>query len=344
MAKYNRRLRFGLFYALVTLFFVEVFFRLLFIFSNLNINAFIKNSMYTADPLLGYALKPGFSMHHRHQVVKINTSGFRADEIDETSNLVFCLGGSSTFGYFNSQNETWPHLLDGLIQKEMNNWQFINAGVPGYNSWQGSTRTLTELVHFHPKLIIVSHVWNDLKYFSHPADWKNFRDDKIFNVYVKPGLIERNYYTYIMFNAMYHKLFGNITPGGEAKFQNKKGQIKLNAEAFQFYAGNLERLLDEAKNRGIRIILMDELYLRGKANTLDISEEEVDVLFAKSDKILRKMSEKYKVPYIRLNEKIAVSEDIMDDHIHPNSKGNLLIAEEIKTVLRNILFTSHEGK
>jgi lysophospholipase L1-like esterase len=345
MAKYSRRVRFVLILALAILFFVEVSFRLLFTFSNLDIKAFIKNSMYTADPLLGYALKPGFSWYHRHQSIKINANGFRGDEINETKNLVFCVGGSTTFGAFNSQNETWPHLLDSLIKKETDNWQFINAGVPGYNSWQGSTRIITEIVHFYPKLIIVSHIWNDLNSFTYPAHTKNFRNAS--NLYSYTGLIGRNYYSYIMFNAIYRRLyfefFENITEGGGQKFQDTKDQVKLNIEALKLYTGNIERLISELINRGIKIILLDEPYLHNELRirrNMKMSDKEANTLFSSADNILTKLSEKYKIPYIRLNEKISINEDLMDDHVHPNIKGNLLIAEEIKHAVQDVLFTS----
>ena len=128
-----------------------------------------RNPIHMVDRELFWKLVPG---HSSGQVV-INQEGFRSEELtrpkpDGTLRIVV-LGDSVTFGFNVAEKETYAYKLaqylsDRSFQRprwRYRNTEVINAGVPGYSSWQG--RKLYEIVvrGYEPDLVIAMFGYND---------------------------------------------------------------------------------------------------------------------------------------------------------------------------------------
>ena len=128
-----------------------------------------RNPFHMADRELFWKLVPG---HSSGQVV-INQEGFRSKELtrakpDGTLRIVV-LGDSVTFGFNVAEKESYAyklaqHLSDRSFQRprwRSRNTEVMNAGVPGYSSWQG--RKLYEIVvrGYEPDLVIAMFGYND---------------------------------------------------------------------------------------------------------------------------------------------------------------------------------------
>lgn len=101
--------------------------------------------------------------------IAINADGFRGPEIARpkppgTVRIAF-LGGSTTFSAEVSGNEaTWPHLVTEGLKKRWPERQFdyINAGVPGYALRTSLKRFELSVKRFEPDIIVIYHATNDL--------------------------------------------------------------------------------------------------------------------------------------------------------------------------------------
>ncbi len=111
-----------------------------------------------------------YGMFAKPTPIRINNMGFRGQDFDATKDKntfrIICLGGSSTFGFFDRDDFTYPALLqerfdeDGRTQVEV-----INTGVPHakLDNLVGMLRG--ELLGYDPDLITLYTGFNDASYY-----------------------------------------------------------------------------------------------------------------------------------------------------------------------------------
>lgn len=98
--------------------------------------------------------------------VTIDQDGFRASDgeinraVAEGRPLAFLLGGSAAFGYRASRDAT---TITGYLNKRQNAFVFVNAGVPGWDSWQELVRLKHQVVTYSPSLVISYTLFNDIE-------------------------------------------------------------------------------------------------------------------------------------------------------------------------------------
>jgi lysophospholipase L1-like esterase len=93
-----------------------------------------------------------------------NSLGLRGPEVaDDGAHRILAIGDSCTWGWRVSQDESYPavlnHLLDGWETKRR--YTVINAGVPGYTSYQGLLYFRERGILLHPEVVIIGFGFND---------------------------------------------------------------------------------------------------------------------------------------------------------------------------------------
>ena len=92
--------------------------------------------------------------------MKINEQGLRGEETSVSKPAgvfrVLCLGDSSTFGCNVPLKQTYPYLLERLLRQRnpQRSIEVLNAGVPGYSSYQGMRALETWLADYQPDLVV----------------------------------------------------------------------------------------------------------------------------------------------------------------------------------------------
>ncbi len=124
--------------------------------------------LYEADPVLFWKLRPG--REHRPTqpgYMRINSFGFRDDELPvakpKGTYRIFTLGDSCTFGDGVSNDETYANVAGRLLNGRFPEKRIdvINAGVPGYTSYQARRLLERDLLRFEPDAITVYVGIND---------------------------------------------------------------------------------------------------------------------------------------------------------------------------------------
>jgi lysophospholipase L1-like esterase len=101
------------------------------------------------------------------QGVISNRQGLREDheipfQKDPAQLRILCLGDSCTFGYLLSHDQTYVEMLESRLQERCSApVECINAGVPGYTSFQGLQYLRTEGLRYQPDLVILDFGWNE---------------------------------------------------------------------------------------------------------------------------------------------------------------------------------------
>jgi lysophospholipase L1-like esterase len=120
---------------------------------------------WTPHPYLSYAPTPGYSKGQTFH----NALGYRNNEFPlEKPNgayRIVTLGGSSTYDVrIEDNNQTFAAQLEKLLKEEYGYQQVevINAGVPGYNSWEILTNLEFRVLDLDPDLVIIYEGTNDV--------------------------------------------------------------------------------------------------------------------------------------------------------------------------------------
>jgi len=139
-----------------------------------------QRSLYPA-----YRLWPGTVVRGEggRERIRINQWGYRDDDLSPEKRpdevRIVCYGGSSTYGYFISENsKTWPQQLEQHLSKKVPgiHWNVINAGVPGYTRFHNLVDFESLRQEIDPDCIIIYGYWNDLA-CSFPNHEGEFRSD-----------------------------------------------------------------------------------------------------------------------------------------------------------------------
>ncbi|MGC4098624.1 MAG: SGNH/GDSL hydrolase family protein [Nitrospira sp.] len=100
--------------------------------------------------------------------VFINSRGFRGGEFDDTKKpgitRIVTLGSSSTFGYYDRDNETYPYYLEQHLNEILaptGKVEVINLGIPHLRSEEILALFYTEVLPLHPDIVTFYEGVND---------------------------------------------------------------------------------------------------------------------------------------------------------------------------------------
>ncbi|SYZ74655.1 conserved hypothetical protein [Candidatus Zixiibacteriota bacterium] len=98
-------------------------------------------------------------------IYRINALGMRGAMPSPTSHAVriVALGNSVTFGWGVDEDSTFETQLRQMINKDpaLPQVEVINAGIPGYSSFQGRRYYVEEISKLHPDILMVMFGWGD---------------------------------------------------------------------------------------------------------------------------------------------------------------------------------------
>lgn len=139
--------------------------------------------MLDYDPERFWKLRPNVVINDANnsfwQGTVSNSLGFRSEEFQlarsPDSLRVVCFGDSSTFGIGSRMEHTWPSQLETLIANsiqfsDVDKIEVINAGVPGYSSYQGLQHMRQEIDRLQPDVVMASYANNDFWHWDQTTD------------------------------------------------------------------------------------------------------------------------------------------------------------------------------
>lgn len=124
-----------------------------------------KEFLWTSHQYLNYYPSPNY----RKGLLSHNSLGYRGDEfsVDKPEGVyrIVALGGSTVYSEKVKDNaKTFTAQLENVLRDEYGyqNVQVINAGVPGYNTWESLINLEFRVLDLRPDLVIVYHNTNDV--------------------------------------------------------------------------------------------------------------------------------------------------------------------------------------
>jgi lysophospholipase L1-like esterase len=132
-------------------------------------------SIFVRDDRLGWKLRPNTTDMWGGVEVHINERGFRGPVVpyDRTpgTRRVLYLGDSVTFGYkVANWQDTYPYLVGSLLAgRDSIPNETVNLAVEGYSQWQEYAVMSDEGYRYHPDLVVIGFVLNDVTEMFHLA-------------------------------------------------------------------------------------------------------------------------------------------------------------------------------
>jgi len=237
---------------------------------------------------------------------------------DEDCIRIVCLGDSTTEGYRLKLAETYPYILETLLNKGRNSNKFevINAGVAGYSSLQSLRYFKKRIMQYDPDIITLQLGLNDMRpavvcadkdkgEFINVADKLN---TDLFNVLNKSALFRFLVY---LNGRVLHRI---------GKIKDNNGRPIRRVEPDDFY-NNYVELIKIANQNKIAVVL---LTLQNKHHN---DNEYNSIVWA--------IAQAYNIPIADICSIFWNSreKDLFIDDIHPTALGNQIIASEIYEII-----------
>lgn len=287
--------------------------------------------IFEPDPVLLWKLRPGVVMGAG--IEPINSKGFRGKEFSDEKRKgikrVIAVGDSVTFG----GEVSYPALLEKCLGPS---YEVINAGVPGYSSFQGLRLVETRLLGYKPDVLLVMYGWND-----HWLAWGFSDSEQRFSV------ADSSEHFSVLRNLKIFQFLSWLLSGSK-RATPKKFRVPLSE-----YQANLRKIVALAKANSVELVLLTapsalklgmvpDFLFHLKFIDGDQREPQAQTAFK-----LKKLHESYNdvVRQIAMEDNnvklvdISRQWDSMDisklfrdpskDVIHPNADGYRLIAQTI---------------
>lgn len=277
----------------------------------------LNHSYLEPDPLLYWKLKS------KKTGVAVNSLGARGKEFSKAKKpgvfRIVCLGDSCTYGSAIAHDEdTYPDILEKILNSSGNqllHYEVINAGVPGYSSYQGLMYLQKIIVGWKPDLVTV--------YFGHNCDYAINRYYLIepSNKWPLIGrlndLLEYSYlYNLIKSHLLKLKIYllTKISKDFPAQYRKKY---------YDLIKTHYLKMANIATEDGFKIIFLNYPTIAfgegilGKGSDVDQSIEEA--------------SREGGVPLVDIIEALKDNggKDLLLDTVHPNEAGHRVVAYEI---------------
>ena len=119
-----------------------------------------------ADSLTGWRVVPGTQQDFGvPEPTHINQHGLRAPEfpLEKTANeqRILLLGDSTVYGVLVRDEDSFGGLLEQLLKPTNPAIRVMNAGCPGYSSWQALQLFRERLLPLKPDVVVIATIWSD---------------------------------------------------------------------------------------------------------------------------------------------------------------------------------------
>jgi lysophospholipase L1-like esterase len=329
----------------------------------------IKSFMADADPeghsaaFDGYFKFPPRRTLHQYGLfkkatpIRINAHGFRGPEFEtrkpESVIRIVCVGESSTFGFYNTDDGTYPALLSRLLNDpggrgHQSPYEVINAGIPHANSDNIRALVEKELLGYRPDVLTLYAGYNDASVLMSPS-----------TAHKVLTWLHGHIASYVAFKAVVTKLGGPTLPsrwsthGAESTSSHVDQQVRLHS---QRYRANVEHVVQAARANGVKIVLVKQAMTTGWGDGSGLTyQEKVEnarrslasgkqisgaettmIVHAALMSILDSVAAEHKLPLIDYIAEVNRHPEFFASYVHLTEAGNLALAQALSAVVKTL--------
>jgi lysophospholipase L1-like esterase len=271
-----------------------------------------------------------------------NNLGLRNREILQKENGVFrimFLGDSLIWSSETSSGKLYTEVVEKNLNKLLyvnKNIEVINAGIPGYTTYQELEFLNVYGLDMQPDLVVLGFVFNDVfyKYLHRPTGEKIIAPEPEsrlhrFNTDSFPGMLFRKSYLAHELTYAFRKLSYKLSLSPFYTFEHRN-DFYLAWKSYGWtdtekLIGKMHQQLAD-KNIPLVIVIFP---ISDQVDNEYINRDRNYVLYPQSR--IKKISEKYDIPYMDLTNAIyqGGGRKLFSDYLHLTEEGNDIVASEI---------------
>lgn len=311
--------------------------------------------------------------------VSINTQGFRGREIIETKQpgviRIVTLGASSTFGYFDRDDETYPYYLEQKLNEDSQlpgRFEVVNLGIPHLQSEQILALFLAEAIPLQPDVVTFYEAINDaargnpsLSDRGNSSKQKSNSQNatlrkKLSSLYplkVAYGIARDHLVTVAFADSLLQNMIAEPT-------FNRKEVEQYIAGTSEHFIGNIDTIYKECQRRGIIFVA-----LKQQAKSYMVQDTDMKgITYAQEAKMVKDKLEKEdaivkvelsflthtvlttslenwatsnRVPFVDVVKVLDQDRDVLVSWVHLSPRGNRMIADALAEEIRQLV--GHRG-
>jgi lysophospholipase L1-like esterase len=301
-----------------------------------------------------YKLPPNYVLRgaagQREETASTNALGFRGPDFSPVKARgtfrVICLGESSTFGYKNRDDETYPFQLQQRLRRRGLPAEVINAGFPYYNTGSILSLLNAELLSYDPDLITLYAAYNDTSWPTQVG------------VIGRAALWVQNHsIAYLLTRDS----MGSLVSKVERRVYDRAIPQKLRDQAFredddrvaQRYRANVRTIVDIARSRGIPLVVVTQPVSGREAGYESLTYEqesrvvrekfergealsEIETWMLKHRHLMAELNQIAVTEHLPIVDNIAIVDQDrrrLASWVHLTPEGNERLAEALETVI-----------
>lgn len=297
--------------------------------------------VYDRNARLMWRFRPGITTSSRlfsDLDYSINSLGMRGPDVAEKSDAfrIVALGNSCTFGWGVSLKDTWVRKLEILLAEQIpdRSIELINAGVPGYSSFQGKRYLADDLIALQPDMVLVMFGHND--HFPTGRGISDSAQQLNSSLLIKSQNLVSKLRLYRLLRKGLLKLTSDKT---EARLDDISGVKRVSRP--EFFA-NLREIVRLAKSSNVQPVLLIppvaslENYYEGTVSNFHHLHE----LYQKE---MIRASQYEEAPTVDLQAAFSdystLFDDATNDPIHFNRQGHEVVARAIAEAIAPLIET-----
>jgi lysophospholipase L1-like esterase len=315
-----------------------------------NFNLETGSGLYYSHPYISYEMRPGYQSGGR---AHINSLGFRGDPITENKGpgtyRIVALGDSTTYGIYNTYNETYPYLLQEQMRHELatDRIEVINAGLVSSTTTENLIRFLLRILPLEPDMLILysggdmfPRVFNNYR-----GDYSHFRRTPI----AKSFLIDKSYVGRLLERSVIWRFRPNRDLMNSNlleytwKMENFPRDDADKIKNFRnsgpgVFRRNLRYIIDAALDNGVKPVLVTFAFNKDAPKWLhDIPDEVWSRGVDEGNEVVLELARKYQLPLCDFYEYGLKDKMIFEDSLHLNAYGNAKLAECVREAISDTI-------
>lgn len=287
--------------------------------------------IYKKDPALFWTFRENISTRSSKfsdLTYHINSYGFRGSEIalEKKGSRILCLGNSCTFGWGVTQEATWVSKLHSFLDNQFpsEGYEVINAGVPGYSSYQGRVCFEKKLLALKPDIVLIMFGWND-----HFAAGKGISDQE----QKMPGgfiITLHNFFSQFKTYQLMRKLILSASEKQEfVSLGQMEGKRRVSPDEFYLNLASIAHL--SRKNHAVPVLLVPPI--ASSRNYFNGTVTQLHVIHEAYQERIRLLAERENISVIDLQAEFDryrnLYHDAYGDPTHFNELGHRVAAQAI---------------
>jgi lysophospholipase L1-like esterase len=299
--------------------------------------------------------------------VSINSQGFRGREIDQTkkpgATRIVTLGSSSTFGYYDRDNETYPNYLEQKLNQDAEatgRFEVINLGIPHLHSEEILALFYAEAIPLQPDVVTFYEGVNDaargnpiVKEGDRKNPTQRQNQTAITPLKAVYGMVRDNLITVAFMDSIRQNMIAEPT------FNRRQVERHMTGTS-EHFIGNIDKLYQECQRRGIVFVA-----LKQQAKSHMIKEEDMKgVTYAHEVQMIKNKLEKEgaikprelhllthsvltndleqwatsnRVPFVNVQKVLDQDRDVLMSWVHLSPRGNRMIADALAEEIKQLV-------